>query len=241
MADKYLNKTVLGYFYNRLKTVFASQSDLDNLEDRVDDIVAEGGEPNIIDSITVNGATVTPDANKNVALTIPTDTSDLTNDGDGQSPFATQDYVGLNGGKIDTISVNNTVQPITNKNVNIDLSSYALSADLPTKTSDLTNDSDFQTEQEVQALIDAELADITGIDFEVVQSLPATGVKGTIYLLHNQQSSTDVYDEYIWVTPTGSTAHWEQIGTTAVDLSDYWSKTELTAITTAEIDEIMAS
>ena len=51
--------------------------------------------------------------------TIPTKTSDITNDGDGTSQFATQQYVDTNGGKIDTISVNGTQQTITNKNVDI--------------------------------------------------------------------------------------------------------------------------
>lgn len=51
---------------------------------------------------------------------VPTKTSDLTNDGDGTSNFATESYVDTNGGKIDSISVNNTPQTIdANKNVNI--------------------------------------------------------------------------------------------------------------------------
>ncbi len=53
-------------------------------------------------------------------IEVPTNTSDLTNDGDGTSPFATEDYVDQNGGKIDSISVNNVPQTIdANKNVNI--------------------------------------------------------------------------------------------------------------------------
>ena len=53
-------------------------------------------------------------------LDIPEKTSDLTNDGDGLSPFATEDYVDQNGGKIDSISVNGTPQTIdANKNVDI--------------------------------------------------------------------------------------------------------------------------
>ena len=189
MADNYLNKTGLQYFYNRIKTIFALKSE------------------------------------------IPTATSELTNDGDGQSNFATESYVQQNGGKIDVIQVNGAARPITNKTVNIDV---------PTATSEITNDSDFQTEAEVQALIDAELADITGIEFEVVQTLPATGVKGTIYLVPKTGSTGDIYDEYIYVTPAGGTAHFEKIGTTDIDLSDYWSKAELVAITTAEIDTITA-
>ena len=136
---------------------------------------------------------------------LPTNTSDLTNDGDGVSPFATQSYVEQHGGKIDVIQVNGTPQTITNKTVNLTV---------PTATSDLTNDSDFQDSQDVQDAIDAALADITSIDFQVVQTLPAQGEKGVIYLVPNSGSGTNVYDEYIWVTPTGGTSHFEKIETT---------------------------
>lgn len=51
MADKYLNLTVLTYFYNRLKTIFPSQTAFDALEDRVDDIVA-AWKPDIIEAET---------------------------------------------------------------------------------------------------------------------------------------------------------------------------------------------
>lgn len=217
MADKYLNYTVLQYFYNRLKTIFADKDDFDTLSDKVDGLK----------------------------------TSDITNDGDGTSPFATESYVDENGGKIDVIKVNGTAQTITNKEVDLTV---------PTKVSDLTNDSNFQTDSDVtsaidtalangtdpylpqsdiQQLIDDELADITGIDFQVVQTLPTTGVKGVIYLVHKDGTGQDIYDEYIWVEPTGQTPHYEKIGTTDIDLSDYWSKTELVAITTAEIDTIV--
>ena len=238
--NNFLNKTVLAYFYNRIKTIFSTKTELDALDTKVDEIIAEGGEPNVIEVVQKNG-TALPISNKTVNVEVPTATSDLTNDGDGTSNFATESYVSQHGGKIDVIQVNSVPQTITNKTVNIDLSGYAESADLPTKTSDLTNDSNYQTETQVQALIDSELAGITGIDFQVVQTLPASGVKGTIYLLQNQTSATDVYDEYIWLAPEGGTAHWEQIGTTAVDLSDYWSQTDLVAITTAEIDEIIGA
>ena len=62
-------------------------------------------------------------------LDIPTNTSDLTNDGDGtdnNSPFATQAYVNTYGGKIDSISVNGTAQTIdANKNVDITVPTQA--------------------------------------------------------------------------------------------------------------------
>lgn len=53
--------------------------------------------------------------------------------------FATEDYVNQNGGKIDVIAVNGIDQTITNKKVDISV---------PTKTSELTNDSGYLTEHQ---------------------------------------------------------------------------------------------
>ena len=75
---------------------------------------------------------------------VPEKTSELTNDGNGTSPYATQAYVGANGGKIDTIKVNGTARPIVSKAVDIPV---------PTKTSQLNNDSTFQTKAQVDAAV----------------------------------------------------------------------------------------
>lgn len=134
--------------------------------------------------------------------------------------------------KIDDIKVNGTSQTPTNKSIDITV---------PTKTSDLTNDSNFQNATEVQTAIDAAVADITSFEFEVVTVLPATGQKGVIYLVENSGTAPNIYDEYIWVPTTtqGDQGHFEKIGTTAVDLTGYWNDTNLIPITTAEIDEII--
>ena len=60
MADKFLNLTGVAYLIGRLHTLFASQTDMDALEGRVDDIIAEGGEPNTINTVKVNGTALTP-------------------------------------------------------------------------------------------------------------------------------------------------------------------------------------
>lgn len=272
---------------------------------KVDQIIAEGGEPNVIETVKVNGTALTPDAEKAVNIDLsgyakttdlPTKVSDLTNDGDGTtgSKFATEAYVNTNGGKIDKIKVNGTEQTITNKAVDITV---------PTKTSDLTNDSDFvadasyvhtdnnyttaeknklsgiaagaqvnkiesikvngtaqtitskavditvptnnnqltngagyQTASEVQTAINSAISGITGIDFQVVTSLPATGTKGVIYLVSNSGTGTNIYDEYIWVTN-----RFEKIGTTEIDLSNYYNTTNLLALTNQEIDTIIST
>lgn len=148
MADKYLNLTALQPIKQWAKDTFAADADLDALDAKVDEIIAEGGEPNVIETVKVNGTALTP-VNKAVDVEVPTSTSDLTNDGDGDSPFATESYVQQNGGKIDIIKVNGTTQTITNKTVDISV---------PTKTSDITNDSNFQTNTDVDTAIDTALA-----------------------------------------------------------------------------------
>lgn len=138
---------------------------------------------------------------------------------------------------IEIIQKNGVALTVQNKTVNIEV---------PTDTdingliqTALANGSDpYTTTSDAQELIDDALADITGIDFEIVSTLPATGVKGTIYLVPNQGSGTDVYDEYIWVEPTGGTARFEKIGSTNIDLSGYVQASEMHALTNSEIDTI---
>lgn len=225
MAE-YLSKTGLQYYHNRIKNEFASASDLSDLSDRVDDIVAEGGEPNVIDAVKVNGTALVPDANKAVDITVPTA-------GSAQNPsgYATYSDLSTTSGEIDDIQalIPNTATT-SNK--------LATAADIPTAVSDLTNDSGFQDATQVQTAIDNAIAGITGIEYQVTGVLPDEGEKGVIYLVPNSGTDPNVYDEYIWIDgdPTGS---FEKIGTTAVDLSGYWAKTELVAITTAEIDDII--
>ena len=243
MADTYLNNTGLTYYHNRIKTIFASQTDLDALDTKVDGIIAEGGEPNVIETVKVNGTALTPDAQKAVDITVPTATSDLTNDGDGESPFATEAYVGTNGGKIDKITVNGTEQTITNKTVALTM---------PTKTSDLTNDSGYQTASDVSGSISTALAN--GSDPYQTESDVADAISSAVSSAYTYKGSVatqsalpssgnktgDVYDtqdtgmNYAW---TGSA--WDALGT-YVDMSLYWAKTELTAITTAQIDALFA-
>ena len=65
-----------------------------------------------------------------------------------------------------------------------------------------------------------------GLSYEVVQSLPVVDIStSTIYLVPKQTAGTqNVYDEYI--NPTGTTAGWEKIGDTEIDLTNYYTKTE---------------
>ena len=199
-------------------------------------------ETGAIDQIKVNGV-AQPIEDKAVDIAVPTKTSDLTND----SNFAVDaSYIhtdnnftntlktkldGITAGAepnvIATIKVNNTAQTVTDKIVNISV---------PTNTNQLTNGANFQTDTQVQAAINSALEGITGIDFQVVQSLPATGTKGVIYLMSNGSSAaSNIYDEYIWLSSSSS---YEKIGTTQVDLTNYVQFSDLVELTNGEIDNI---
>lgn len=106
----------------------------------------------------------------------------------------------------------------------------------PTGTS---NDSQIANKEFVDTSIREAIGSITGIDFQIVQTLPASGTNGVIYLVPNSGTNPNSYDEYIWITPSGGTGRFEKIGTTDVDLSGYLQISAY--ITNAEIDTIVAN
>ena len=57
---------------------------------------------------------------------------------------------------------------------------------------------------------------------EIVDALPLTGKDNVLYLVAKKGTDKDIYNEYIW---TGT--DYELLGTTAVDLSDYYKKSEV--------------
>lgn len=69
-----------------------------------------------------------------------------------------------------------------------------------------------------KAEVDQLLADVTGVAFEVVTTLPSTGNPGTIYLLRDGWGST--YTMYAYVDGA-----WRQLSST-MDLSNYYTKAQ---------------
>lgn len=100
---------------------------------------------------------------------------------------------------------------------------------IPTNTNQLTNGAGFQTASEVNALISSALT--TVMDYKgtvaTVTDLPATGNKnGDVYHV----TATD--GEYAW-----NGTEWEELGST-IDLSGYVEDTDMSAITSTEINTI---
>lgn len=118
---------------------------------------------------------------------------------------------------------------------------------LPTKTSDLLNDSGFitaavanltfyykksetYTQEEINSLISA----ISTLTLEVVAELPDHDISTTtIYLVPKDVPGTeDIYDEYIYVSNS-----WEKIGSTAADLSNYYTKAQADTLLAGKVDK----
>lgn len=108
-----------------------------------------GYQANVLESVKVNGNTL-PITNKSVSITMPTKVSDLTNDTGfitgitssmvitalGYTPYSSANPNGYQANVIESVKVNGTALSITGKAVNVPV---------PTKVSDLTNDTGYIT------------------------------------------------------------------------------------------------
>jgi hypothetical protein len=79
--------------------------------------------------------------------------------------------------------------------------------------------------------VNAMIANTQHIEVSVVASLPATGAPHTIYLV---KVDADTYKQHIYVVN-----QWYDLGTTDVDLLDYWSKDDLGVMDEADVQEII--
>lgn len=126
-------------------------------------------------------------------------------------------------------------------NTAIDMKANVDSPDLkgtpttPTATAG-TNNTQIASTAFVTTAVANAIAGVTGIEYQIVTALPATGKAGVIYLISNSGSGTNSYDEYIYVNNA-----FEKIGTTDVDLSGYVQDSDLVPITNSAIDTIVAS
>lgn len=267
MADKYLNETGILTIRDWANGKFATGAALDTLSGRVDEIIDEGGEPNIIEMVKVNGTALTP-----VDKAVNIDLSD----------YATEDYVDQNGGKIDKIKVNGQEQTITNKEVDLTIEQFVFDSDSDGHLIWGTIGTDTKMEIGVQeggrARIDiytgaddhhiAELASIeelpaavsdlyNDLDFQtasdVATAINAAVASAYVYrgsvatadaLPSSGQTVGDVYDvqasgmNYAW---NGS--EWDALGV-YVDTSVFWTSQSgqpntLEAMTVAEINAIL--
>lgn len=240
---------------------------INNTATKVEGLAASGGEPNVVETIKVNGTALTPDENKAVDVTVPaiptlkvngtavvadsenalnvtvpTDNKDIANGAGYQTEANVKSTVEsykyqTNADVESTIAAKNHV---TAADVKSQVEAYGYQTSSQVET--LVTGKGYQTSSQVDSAIDAKLKDITGISFAVVTELPATTAAkaGTIYLIAHAHGTQDAYDEYVLVN-NGTEDVFEKLGSTDVDLSGYVKASDLTAITNAEIDAMITS
>lgn len=139
-----------------------------------------------------------------------------------QNPLADKEWV--NG------SITNATADFITASVN-DLVNYYLKSETYTKA-------------EVQQIIDS----IKQFNYQSVPELPTASAAtiGIIYLVPSADTQAgNVKDEYITVYLTNEMGvayySWEQIGSTAIDLADYYTKSQTDAAITADLNTALAS
>ena len=80
-----------------------------------------------------------------------------------------------------------------------------------------------KADADLKSDLEGQIAALTHLSVSIVESLPATGELGVIYLVADTFSGS--YVEYLW---TGTA--FEKIGTTKTDLNDYYTKGEVDGI-----------
>lgn len=171
-------------------------------------------------------------------------------DAESGKGLSTNDYTSEEKSKLSGIASGaqaNVIESVKVNGTKVEPSSKAVDISVPTKVSQLANDSGFQnatqvnstitgkgyqTQSQVQSLINSAVGNIASIKYEKVSSLPVTGSNSVIYLVAHSHGTQDIYDEYIWIADTKT---FEKIGNTDIDLSGYVKKSELTAISTSDL------
>ena len=109
---------------------------------------------------------------------------------------------------IESVKVNGAAQAVTSKAVNITV---------PTKTSQLTNDSSFAT----QTYVNQQIGAIDKLKKSIVSALPSSSIDtNTIYLVPKSSTeSGNYYDEYMYIN-----SKWELIGNSKTDMTGFVKK-----------------
>lgn len=150
-------------------------------------------------------------------------------DGIAASATATSATQVLSSGtKIGTITVNGT-----------DVDFYAPAAGTPDSAMSDSSTNAVQNKV-IKSYVDAAVGSVVGVEFRKVNSLPASGENGVIYLLPKSgtQPTGNIYEEWIWIS---SDSAYEKIGETSIDLSGYVQSSDLVEISTNDIDTMFTT
>lgn len=211
MANKLIDSTILNYFKQQLDKLFVKQvsgkglstNDYTSGEKTKLSGIASGAQANVIESVKVNGTALSV-TSKAVNVTVPTRTSQLTND-----------------------------------------STYVKKAEIPTQVSEFNNDMSYVTANNIIVMLKdyALKSDVSSMykfkgSVDTYANLPTSGqTVGDSYNVKSADSSHGIRkgDNVVW---TGT--EWDVLSGT-VDLSGYMDKTSYTIATSTDIDSMFTS
>lgn len=241
--------------------------------------IEAGAEVNVILGIQKNGVDVQPDAtSKKVNLAIPTKTSDLTNDDnvvkDGSYVHTDNNYTTNEKNKLGGIEAGAEVNDIITVKVNGSAltpdSDRAVDITVPTDNSQIANGAGYQTQSQVNSLIDAKISTTYhAAGSKAFASLPsaatladadlAGAILGDVYnvtdsftidsrFLEFESGKTKTYPAgtnvaVVRVAKTGGAEGYDfflDVLQGFVDLSNYATLDDVEALTTSEIETICA-
>lgn len=247
MENKYLNLTGAVYIISKIKTLLEDKSDKGHTHSKEE--IGLGNVENK-SSQTIRGELTSDNVIKALGYTPPkenTTYSDATQTAHGLMSVSDKKKLdgiaeGANKTTVDSELSSTSTNPVQNKAVQAELTkkapiaspSFTGTPKVPTASAG-TNNTQAASTAFVTSAISTAMAGITKLDFQVVQTLPSTGVKGTFYLIVNSGRGQNVYDEYLWINNK-----YEKLGTREIDLSSYIKQSDMVAITNSEIDAAFA-
>ena len=116
----------------------------------------------------------------------------------------------------------------------------------PTKLSDFTNDKNFitntannlsnyylKTETYTQSEVNDLISQLASLSVEIVESLPTSDISTTTIYLMNV-SGTNNYNQWMYINNA-----WANIGSTSVDLTNYYTKTQVNTLLNDKVDKVI--
>ena len=134
--------------------------------------------------------------------------------------LSTNDFTNDYKSKVDDIAPGaqvNVVETVKVNNAALTPSAKAVNITVPTKTSQLTNDSGFAT----QTYVNQQIGAIDKLKKSIVSALPSSNIDAnTIYLVPKSSTeSGNYYDEYMYIN-----GKWELIGNSKTDMTGFVKK-----------------
>ena len=139
-----------------------------------------------------------------------------------------------------TIDTTDPTHPQISANID-----YTNLTNKPTKLSDFTNDENFitntannlsnyylKTETYTQSEVNDLISQLASLSVEIVESLPTTDISTTTIYLMNV-SGTNNYNQWMYINNA-----WANIGSTSVDLTNYYTKTQVNTLLNDKVDKV---